>query len=91
LTEIPQTALTSARPNQSRLRRKSGSHPLIETADLSEQTEPSHLGRTGQALLKAFLSLWDADALVYIWWYVSTVPFSIRTVISGPGAQIAAG
>jgi hypothetical protein len=40
LTETPPTALTSPRHNQSRLRHKSSSHPLIETADLSEQTEP---------------------------------------------------
>lgn len=35
-----QTGLTSIRHNQSRLRHKSGSHPLFKTADLSKQTEP---------------------------------------------------
>jgi hypothetical protein len=39
LTERPPTALTSPRHNQSRLRHNNGRHPLIETVDLSEQTE----------------------------------------------------
>jgi hypothetical protein len=40
LTETPPIALTLNRPNQSRLRRNSGSHPLIKSTNLSKQTEP---------------------------------------------------